>query len=85
MNKTYTVHCHMVVICTVTELICNISFGSTTSLHSLSMEICFFYYCQQIKFSLILKMYLDKSGIDFVFRPFCLFRAIHKEEFLVQI
>jgi len=39
INKTYTVHCHMVALCTVTVLICNISIGSTASLCSLSMEL----------------------------------------------
>ena len=54
----------MVVLCTVTELICNISFGSTASLYSLSMEIreAEFFYGKQIN--------MDKSGIVFLFRPF---------------
>ena len=65
MNKTCTVQCHMVVLCTVTELICNISLGSTAPLYSLSMEICFFFnYCQQIKFRLILNMDFDKLFVS---------------------
>ena len=71
----------MVVLCTVTELTCNISFGSTASLCSLSMEIReaeFFYGkqillsmfffendCHQVKSSFILNMDLDKSGLVF--------------------
>ena len=39
INKSYTVHCHMFVLCTVTVLICNISIGSNASLYSLSMEL----------------------------------------------
>ena len=76
--------------CTVTELNCNISFGST-SLYTLSMEIretdpfyenMFFFenFCQKVKSSFILNVDLDKSGIVYPFKPFCLFRAI-----LVQI
>ena len=88
----------MVVLCTVTEFFCNISFGSTASLCSLSMEIReaeFFYGkqillsmfffendCHQVKSSFILNMDLDKSGIVFLFRPFCLLRAIHMEKFI---
>ena len=84
----------MVVLCTVTELTCNISFGSTASLCSLSMEkgkqnfsnsLSMFFFendCHQVKSSFILNMDLDKSGIVFLFRPFCLLRAIHMEKFI---
>ena len=37
-------------------------------------------YCQKVKSSFILNVDLDKSGIVYPFKPFCLFRAI-----LVQI
>ena len=42
-------------------------------------------YCQKVKSSFILNVDLDKSGIVYPFKPFCLFRDIHIEKFLVHI